>query len=108
MLGRLSALLLGSFLAVTSNAIAEPMVMPIILSCDSEPGRLLNDVQKDYGEQPFFQGKGIFRTPDGEWNNTMILTLANPSSGTFSIIMVDVVSGAECLLMVGNELRPAG
>jgi hypothetical protein len=107
MLVRLTALLLGSFLAVTNNAIAEPMVMPIVLQCDTQPGKMISMVQEQYEEQPFFTGQGIFMGGDSRWNDALILSTANPRSGTFSIIMIDPQSGAECMLMVGNKLAPA-
>lgn len=107
MLGRLSALLLGSILAITNNVNANPMVMPIILQCESEGGKMLSMVQEQYGEIPFFTAKGLFQGPDGKWNESILISTVNPSNNNFSLVMVDPVSGAECLLMAGSELRPA-
>ena len=109
MLGRLTALLLlGSFLAITNKAHAEPMSMPIVLTCDSEPGAIIHMVQEKYGEAPFFVGEGLFMSMQGKWNKAQVLSTANPTSGTFSIILVEPFSGMECMLLVGSELAPAG
>lgn len=108
MLGRLSTLLLGSILAVTNNAQAEPMAMPIVLSCDTEPGKIVHMVQEKYGEFPFFVGEGIFMMMNGKWNKAQVLSTANPTSGTFSIMIVEPTTGTECMLIVGSNLAPAG
>lgn len=107
MLGRLSALLLGLFLTISNNVNAEPMVMPVLLICDSESGEIINMTQEEYGEIPFFQGQGVFQTQNGQWNTAIILSTVNPDTRTYSIIMVDPISGAECILLVGSQFAPA-
>ena len=44
----------------------------------------------------------------GKWNKDQVISTANPTSGTFSIILVEPLSGMECMLLPGSKLAPAG
>lgn len=109
MLGRLSALLLGSILAVTNNAHAEPqpVQMPIALACDMDVQNILSLVQTKYGEIPFAQATGILQlAQNGQWINGNVVQTINPSTKSFSLIIMDPSSGMGCMIIAGRDFQP--
>lgn len=106
MLGRVLAPLLGA-LFLTTPAQAEPTMMGIALHCDSQPGKILEMVQEKYGELPFATAEGVVRNITGPWQTGVIVQTVNPQSLTFSIMIIDPISGTECLLLAGSKFAPA-
>ena len=106
MLARVLAPLLVFFLT-TANVQAEPRVMGIALQCDNEPGTILDMVQEKYGELPFATAEGIVQNITGTWQPGVVVQTVNPTAFSFSIIIIDPVTGTECLLLAGNSFAPA-
>jgi hypothetical protein len=105
MLGRLSAVLLGIFLAVPINAQAEQFVMPIGLRCDTDANNIIDMVQTKYGEIPFASSQTLVQVvPQGGWLPGVTMQFINPSSGSFSLIMMDENTGAGCLVIAGQKM----
>ena len=108
MLGRLSTLLLGSTLAITTSVKAEQKLFPVLLPCNTEPSSILNLVQDKYEELPFATAQGLVQSQDGEWFNGLVIQTVNPETRTFSVIWIDPQSGAECMVTTGKDFTPAG
>jgi hypothetical protein len=108
MLGRLLIALLGVFLMMPNNSRAESIIMPVLLHCTAETGLLIEESQTQYGEIPFFQGRGAIQGINGSWSQTYVVSTVNPETSTYTIIIIDPISGAECFLMVGAGFSPAG
>lgn len=110
MLARVLAPLLGLFLATftaASAANAAQSVMPIMLQCDTDPGKVLGMVSNQYGELALAQGEGIVQSAiSGRFQPAEIYITVNPQTLSYSVIAVDPQSGTECLLMVGSNFRP--
>jgi hypothetical protein len=107
MLERVLALLLGTLFLTTAPAQAEPRMMGIALHCDDEPGTIIQMVQEKYGELPFATAEGIVQNITGRWQPGTIIQTVNPEELSFSIIIIDPISGVECLLLAGNSFAPA-
>ena len=106
MLARVLAVLLGLVLATSAQA--DPQRLPIILHCDDAPGTILSMVQQRYGEQPFAQGEGVVQLATGDWIELEILTMVNPSTGSYSIIGREPITGTECMILAGAKFGPVG
>lgn len=109
MLGRLTALLLGSCLAVTNSAQAQqqPVQVPVSLACDRDVQNILGLVQSKYGEIPFAQAKGILQlAQNGQWINGNVIQTINPDTMSFSIIIMDPASGMGCMVIAGRDFVP--
>lgn len=109
MLARVLAPLLGLFLtaAITTQSRAEPNLMPVVLQCDTEPGKVFEMVSGQYGEVALAQGEGILQSAiSGRFQPAEIFITINPQTLSYSIIARDPNSGTECLVMVGSNFRP--
>ena len=104
---KLSTVVLGLFLTLTP-AHAEPMIMGSMLHCDSESGKIISMVQEKYGEIPLATAQGIIQQINGRWVQADVVTTINPTSMSFSVIIIDPATGLECLLLAGQNFRPAG
>lgn len=107
MRARVLAVLLGLFLTPATSATAENLLMGIALQCESEPGKILELVQEKYGETPLAVGQGVLQNITGKWQGAEVLMTVNPESKSYSIIIRDPVSGVECILLAGNNFKPA-
>lgn len=109
MLARVLAPLLVFLLATASadETNAEPRMMGLALRCDSEPGKIVEMVQGEYGELPFATGEGIVQNVTGIWQSGIVIQTVNPEERSFSIIISDPISGTECLLLAGKKFAPA-
>lgn len=105
MLARVLTVLLGLFLT-TLPAQAEPLSLPLLAHCESEPGDLISKIQNEWGEVPLARGNGIIQSLSGGWMQSEFFIMVNPQEYTVSIIAIDPESGVECLLMVGDKFRP--
>lgn len=100
------AFLFVAGLVSTAN-IAQATVLPLatIQNCETEPGKIFEMVQTRYGEIPFLQGKTMIQAfPSLDWLEGDFYMTFNPSTGTFSIIVVDPSSGMECLWLGGGAV----
>ena len=109
MLARVLAPLLVFFLATASanDTKAEPMLMGTMLQCDNEPGKIISMVQEKYGEIPFSTAQGVIQSINGSWMQAEVVTTINPSSMSYSVIIIEPGSGTECLLLAGSNFAPA-
>jgi hypothetical protein len=109
MLARVLTVLLGLFLAtaVADETLAEPMLMGTMLQCDNEPGKIISMVQEKYGEIPFSTAQGVIQNINGSWMKAEVVTTINPSSMSYSVIIIEPDSGTECLLLAGSNFAPA-
>jgi hypothetical protein len=106
MLGRLSALLLGSILAVTNSvqAAQQPVQVEVTLACDMDVSNILELVQTKYGEVPFATATGLMQlTNGGRWISGNIVQTINPQSNSFSLIMMDPETGMGCMIIAGRD-----
>ena len=106
MLGRALALLLGLFLAAGVSAESAPMMSVQFCELD-EAGKTFSVAQDQYGEIPFLEADTFVTTPQGTFLQANMYLLVNPETKTFSIILVDPVTGVECLWLAGGELEPS-
>ena len=105
MLGRLSMLMLGIFLTVPFNAQAEQFMMPIGLRCDTDVNNIIDMVQSKYGEIPFASSETLVQVvPQGKWLAGVTLQFINPTSGSYSMIMMDEATGAGCMVLAGQKM----
>ena len=105
MLRRIPAALLGIFLTVPFNAQAEPFVMPIGLRCDTDVNNIIDMVQTKYGEIPFASSETLVQViPQGTWLPGITMQFINPTSGSFSMIMMDEKTGAGCMVLSGQKM----
>ena len=109
MLARVLAPLLVFFLATASadETKAEPMIMGTMLQCDSTPGKIISMVQDKYGEIPFSTATGIIQDIKGRWLQAEVYITINPSSMSYSVIVIEPNTGLECLLLAGRNFQPA-
>ena len=109
MLAKILAPLLVFFLATASadETKAEPMLMGTMLQCDNEPGKIISMVQEKYGEVPFSTAQGVIQGISGSWMKAEVVTTINPSSMSYSVIIIEPDSGTECLLLAGSNFAPA-
>ena len=109
MLRRIPTALLGIFLTVPFNAQAEQFVMPIGLRCDTDVNNIIDMVQTKYGELPFATSESLVQVvPQGSWLPGITMQFINPSSGSFSLIMMDEDTGAGCLVIAGQKMTAIG
>ena len=109
MLKTLTAVFLGISLLVPLNVKAEQFVMPIGLRCDTDVGNIIDMVQTKYGEIPFATSEALVQVvPQGGWLPGVTMQFINPSSGSFSLIMMDEATGAGCLVIAGQKMTVIG
>jgi hypothetical protein len=108
MFKKLAFLFVAGLVSFTNIARAESLPLATVQHCETESGKLFEMVQTRYGEIPFLQGKTVVQAfPTMNWLEGDFYMTFNPSTGTFSIIVVDPSSGLECLWL-GGGARPAG
>lgn len=107
MLGKVLAVVLGLFLMSTTAHSQSQLRMGIALECDSKVQNMLDLVQDKYGEQPFVTGQGLVQNITGKWQAAEVMMLVNPESKSFSVIIMDPVSGLACMLLAGQKFGVA-
>lgn len=94
-------------LAVFSTAQADEMSLPTVAQCDTDPKNILKVVEEQYDEVPFVEGDGGIISVNGQYMVTQFYMYLNPESKSFSIVIIDPITGAGCLYFAGNNLIPS-
>ena len=98
-----------AFLFGLVSTVAQAEVLPLatVQRCETEPNKMFEMVQEEYGEIPFLQGTTLVQAfPSLEWLNGDFYMTMNPDTRTFSIIVVDPQTGMECLWLGGQNAQP--
>lgn len=94
-------------LAVISTAQAEEMALPTVAQCDSDPEKIFKVVEEQYNEVAFIEGNGGVISVNGQYMISEFKMYLNPESKSFSVIIIDPITGVACLYFAGNNLIPS-
>jgi|TARA_B110000503_G_scaffold92657_1_gene139692 hypothetical protein len=86
-----------------------PDIKKLTLVHDCGPaGRVLPFLQEKYGEEPFaFGSAGVALAPGGEPIEGVLLMNVNPKTLTYTINILFPKDRMVCMLVAGDEFRPA-
>ena len=102
-----AALIILSFAQAHAQQTPDIKKLTLVHDCGLAE-RVLPFLQKKYGEEPFAFGKaGVALAPGGEPIEGVLLMNVNPKTLTYTINILFPKDKMVCMLVAGNEFRPA-